>query len=328
QTAGWADESHCVDCHVQGTEFWQTGHAHALRSARAEESIALLTRFESERPVAAKDLHLILRPDELRVIDSQRETPRSIPLDWCFGSGRHASTWVGTLTDSWGGTDPVEFRWTWYAQQQEFDITPGQPSVHGDGYFGKLGVLFDQPKARRCFACHATQLPVESGHIDESGIHPGVTCQRCHGPQANHVASDGAILPESLHHLDREESISRCAQCHRRADELAEKEISPKNVDIVRFQPVGLVQSACYRQSPKLTCITCHDPHRPMEAQDSAGIWQCTQCHNPEQPSHQLCGAGHRDDCLTCHMPKVRGGPPVSFTDHWIRIRAADKATR
>ncbi len=328
QIDGWADERRCVECHPQGAEFWKTGHARTLRPATAPESHALLSRFEAAPPTSAASLRLLLAPSSVTAVDSRGESARSIPLDWCFGSGRHASTWVGTLTDSWGGTDLVEFRWTWYAHQQEFDVTPGQPSAPGERTFGGLGVLYDQPKARRCFACHSSHLPVVSGRIDEAHIHPGVTCQRCHGPQERHVVSEGSLLPELLGSLSQEESVQRCAQCHRRADELEAREISPSNADIVRFQPVGLVQSACFQRSPTLTCVTCHDPHRPLEVQDSAGLWQCTQCHDSRQPHHTVCRLGRRDDCLTCHMPKVRGGPPVSFTDHWIRVRAEPEAAR
>lgn len=285
----------------------------------------LLKRLENARPNAALTLRLEHHANEVSVVDGASPT-RSVPLDWCFGSGRHACTWIGTLTDSWGGTDLVEFRWTWYAQQQEFDITPGQPSAPDQRTFGGLGVLYDQPKARRCFACHASYLPVDSGRIDEAQLRPGVTCQRCHGPQSRHVAGEGSSSPERLGRLPQDESVRRCAQCHRHADEFDPQVVSASNVDIVRFQPVGLAQSACFQKSSTLTCVTCHDPHRPMEVQDSAGIWQCTQCHDPERPSQTLCRLGRRDDCLSCHMPKVRGGPPIWFTDHWIRVRRDSEA--
>lgn len=108
---------------------------------------------------------------------------------------------------------------------------------------------------------------------------------------------------------------------HRRADEQNPEDIRPGNVDIVRFQPVGLTQSPCFRSSPEMTCVTCHDPHRPLEAQDSLGIWQCVQCHDSAHQDQTTCSAGHRDDCLRCHMPKVRLDSPIRFTDHWIRVR-------
>jgi hypothetical protein len=98
------------------------------------------------------------------------------------------------------------------------------------------------------------------------------------------------------------------------------KDISPGNKDIVRFQPVGLSQSRCF-QSPKMTCVICHDPHVPLKDQNLGGIWQCVQCHDASQ-QQVTCGAGQRDRCVTCHMPKVRSDSPLDFTDHWIRVRS------
>lgn len=318
---GWADDARCIDCHVQAREFPQTGHANTLRRADDEQSRGLLRQFSGRRADLAESLQIEVEERGIRALDLSAGTPRSLPLDWCFGSGTHACTWVGTLPDSWGATDMIEFRWTWYADRQNFDRTPGQPAEHGTGYFGRLGLLFDPPKTRRCFGCHATRLPTAAGAIDEVRIQPGVTCQRCHGPLGRHVASEGGHPPESLRTLSQTESVARCAQCHRGAEDRDPREITPDNREIVRFQPIGLVQSDCYRRSSELTCVTCHDPHRPFQSQDSRGIWQCVKCHDPARAKSVLCAAGRRDDCLTCHMPKVRGEAPVDFTDHWIRVR-------
>jgi formate-dependent nitrite reductase cytochrome c552 subunit len=227
------------------------------------------------------------------------------------------------LTGSWGETDLVEFRWSWYHAVNGFALTPGQPVDGIGGYFDRLGVMFDHPKARACFNCHASRVPLHDGRIDETALRPGVTCQRCHGPRAEHVATGGEVVDPSWRGADRMESVNRCAQCHRRADEQESARIRPENVDIVRFQPVGLVQSACFKGS-EMTCVTCHDPHRPLEAQDSLGIWQCAQCHDASHGGQSVCRAGHVDECLDCHMPKVRLDAPVLFTDHWIRIRQVE----
>ncbi len=330
RTTGFADEQRCAACHDQAASFAQTGHARTLRRAVDPSSVALLQQLLTRRPELANGLSLEVQPETVvvtdQVTDQVSPPARRLELDWCFGSGTHASTWVGTLADSWGATDLVEFRWTWYAQQQQFDLTPGQPSAGPPGYFEHLGVLFDAPKARRCFGCHSTCLPVEHGEILETQIHPGVTCQRCHGPQATHVASEGQHAPPSLKELSQTEAIRHCAQCHRSTEDRDIQDISPDNPEIARFQPIGLTHSQCFLKSPTLRCTTCHDPHRPLSAQDSAGSWQCRQCHDPARTDHVLCAAGHKERCVACHMPKVRGAAPVAFTDHWIRVRHNNEA--
>ena len=136
-----------------------------------------------------------------------------------------------------------------------------------------------------------------------------------------------------------------CAECHRRAEDQQPQDISTENVDIVRFQPVGLSQSRCFQQA-ELSCISCHDPHRPLSMQNSLGDWQCIQCHtttssaSPAETLHHgtdqtpaaaaqvsskglfsSCAAHQTSDCVSCHMPKVTTAPGLAFTDHWIRIR-------
>lgn len=317
---GWADETTCANCHEQGRTFWETGHAQTLHPVDDAESAALLKAL-LQNP-AARDEGTTVRTEggQFLAVNQLDKFRSESALGWCFGSGKHARTWVGTLPDSRGVTDLLEFRWSWYREIEGFDITPGQPDEPGAGYYAHLGLLFDHPKARRCFSCHATSLPLDAGEIQQSHIRAGVTCQRCHGPRAEHVATDGIIGDGFWSRASQQESVEHCAECHRSAAEQDPSTIVPDNPDIARFQPVGLVQSACFQKS-SMTCVTCHDPHRPLDAQDSLGVWQCSQCHDGARNDHPRCRAGHVDDCVRCHMPKVSMDRPIRFTDHWIRIR-------
>jgi hypothetical protein len=321
-SAGWADESSCVECHDQGRTFWETGHARTLRRANDPASLALLGRLRETPAAVAEgiDVQIEAARQKVPVTSARADFVSRAGLDWCFGSGAHAQTWVATLSDSHNATDLLEFRWSWYHSTDTFALTPGQPDHIDEGYYGGLGWLFDQPLAQRCFSCHSSHLPVESGHIRQDQIKAGVTCQRCHGPRAEHVASQGRIHDPFWANVDQQESVNRCAECHRRAEEEKPENITQDNTSIVRFQPVGLTQSKCFTNSD-MTCVTCHDPHRPLATQDSLGIWQCIQCHDGADSHRPICGARRTDDCLTCHMPKVRMDRPLEFTDHWIRVR-------
>ncbi|MEZ6134845.1 MAG: multiheme c-type cytochrome [Pirellulaceae bacterium] len=328
--AGWADEASCIDCHEQAEFFSRTGHAQTLRPASDATSLEALRRVSNSPRLAAEGTRLEFDADRVFAVTGMESPGTSladavrVQLDWCFGSGLHAQTWTATLLDSSGATDQLEFRWSLY-HGELVDRTPGQPTDPTDGRLGKLGVLFDGPKSARCFACHANYVPEFQGAIDERGILPGVTCQRCHGPRQSHVASDGEFSDPHWSSKDRLESVHRCAQCHRRADELTAEEVTTENKAIVRFQPVGLVQSKCFTHS-QMTCTTCHDPHLPPDMQELHRIDQCVQCHQPDNIDHVTCGAGESSDCLRCHMPKVQMDAPVAFTDHWIRVRKDEDA--
>lgn len=325
-TDGLGDESSCIQCHSQATEFADTGHAKTLRRASSLDSKSLLSMLAEAEGAIAENTEIAERNGKLVAMTRSDDTQHELELDWCFGSGTHACTWVSTMPDSHGNTDVLEFRWTWFASTKGFALTPGQPKSKGDSCVSALGLLFDGPKARRCFSCHSTVLPVTHSQFDETKIRPGVTCQRCHGPREKHIQTDGAFHSPEWGPTDRMEAVRRCAVCHRLPEEKSPEEIVPDNPEIVRFQPMGLMQSACFLSS-EMRCTTCHDPHRPMGQQDSGGIWQCIQCHNPEVATHTLCGLSKNDNCLDCHMPKVEVGFPVRFTDHWIRVRTPASET-
>lgn len=317
----WADESRCLECHAEAESFAETGHARTLSPAASEPSMALLASL-NELPAAGQegirvelDSGIPIAVSEVAGLQHENE------LDWCFGSGTHARTWVSTLADSHGVTDTLEFRYTWFADLNDFAVTPGQPSAAGRSAVSCMGLLFGGRRGRRCFSCHSSQVPVEHGKILEDQIHAGVTCQRCHGPRGDHVASEGESHPTGWQIKDRLDAVHRCAVCHRLKSEKNPEEITPDNLGIVRFQPMGLMESPCFLNSD-MTCTTCHDPHRPMEQQDSRGIWQCVQCHDRNVENQTHCGLGRTDDCLRCHMPAIQMDFPVRFTDHWIRVRS------
>lgn len=317
---GWADENACVNCHEQAEQFDQTGHANTLVPASDADSLKLLAALAASEVGQSEQASVEITDGNIMAVCETGGVVQRAEIDWCFGSGKHARTWVGTLPDSFGALDLLEMRWTWYRSTDSFDVTPGQPKTKGHGAVATLGTQFDAPRAWRCFSCHATRLPAEHGCIETANIAPGVMCQRCHGPRKRHVEAEGAFHDPHWQTSDRMDAVNLCAECHRRPEEQKPGDIHPDNPEIARFQPVGLSQSTCFINS-EMTCTTCHDPHKPMSAQDSLGKWQCVQCHDPEDASHTLCAAGRMDDCVSCHMPAIKQESPVSFTDHWIRVR-------
>ena len=99
---------------------------------------------------------------------------------------------------------------------------------------------------------------------------------------------------------------------------------------IMASHPDRLTQSECFRQSTPetpLTCITCHDPHVPIEAlgpdhYDAV----CQSCHEGAAAQHT---GPIEEGCVSCHMP-VSGSsdiPHVRITDHFIRTPETVRTT-
>jgi hypothetical protein len=226
-------------------------------------------------------------------------------LQWAFGAGAQAITPVGVE-----GGRFFEHRISWYVAPQAPRRTMGHPAEPSANPALALGIAQDNDTIFRCFHCHATA--VAPGPKLDAMI-PGVTCERCHGPAAAHAAKG---TPLARKEFRRDDVLELCGSCHRLPMRPASQNPQDSDPVSIRFAPVGLTASACYRKSETLSCITCHDPH--ADAATSAAHYEskCTSCHNGQKG----CPTENQNQCLQCHMPKRSPEPYLTFTDHRIRV--------
>jgi Flp pilus assembly protein TadD len=104
----------------------------------------------------------------------------------------------------------------------------------------------------------------------------------------------------------------------------------------INHHPYRLRQSRCYLEGGgRLSCLTCHDPHRKVPPQERAAHYRaaCLTCHRADA----CTGAKHAPrpgvaagDCVACHMPRRRTEDVVHvvMTDHLIQRRAPPEAER
>jgi hypothetical protein len=203
--------------------------------------------------------------------------------------------------------------------------------------------------ARACFGCHATQVSARSkNRIEEADLIPNVTCERCHGPGRAHVAAarrnaleSDLELPLGPDQWTAESLLAFCGACHRHPAGPRPEQIRPDDPVLARFQPIGLMQSACYKHSSgALHCLTCHDPHARASSNRAAYDAACVRCHSaPGGTSHSaqsavasagVCPVSPDARCVECHMPRVAvdSGRHVLLSDHWIRVHRDDRSTK
>ncbi|HEY4593705.1 MAG TPA: tetratricopeptide repeat protein, partial [Thermoanaerobaculia bacterium] len=100
----------------------------------------------------------------------------------------------------------------------------------------------------------------------------------------------------------------------------------------INHQAYRLRQSLCFQASAgKLSCLTCHDPHRRVAESERAAHFRaaCQGCHPGAACRRPRTGpaSGPQEadtaDCVSCHMPKRRPRDVVHvvMTDHRIRRR-------
>lgn len=301
----------CKPCHpAEFASQSKSAHAGALTRVSAGESFAA---GKLSRPPQYR--YEILRADGgLRVHIDNGADLMDLPLEWAFGSGRQAVTFVTRVNPEWY----VEHYASWYTATKSYGPTPGQGDLRPKSMQEAAGVLYkiSDPDfgIKGCFECHSTG-PVSFDDKGDVHVHEdGVRCENCHGPGSAHAAEPAKHPLRNPAKLASAELNDFCGRCHRPP---ARKGIAidwsyPWNL---RHQPVYLSQSRCFLKSDgRLSCLTCHDAHEPAARKPVAFFNQkCNQCHDS-------CAVRSRTNCIDCHMPMVSPQSPLRFTNHWIGI--------
>ena len=126
----------------------------------------------------------------------------------------------------------------------------------------------------------------------------------------------------------------RRGACHRTWQDVVSGQVNAPGVLNVRFAPYRLENSKCWvKGDNRLTCVFCHDPHRPLVHDLASYDANCLECHVATTAEKRTtyrpgaaCPVANRN-CVSCHMLKVE--PPhlhSTFTDHWIRIAKPDSS--
>ncbi|HEV2275531.1 MAG TPA: multiheme c-type cytochrome [Acidobacteriaceae bacterium] len=275
---------------------------------------------------------------------------RSERIDVVIGSGVRGQSYL-----YWRNDQLYELPVSYWSDGRRWINSPG----YKDGTMN-----FSRPVTPRCLECHATYIkprsldPLTNRYYKETLV-TGISCERCHGPGADHIAMHekqtsapaGSIRETILNpaRFSRDRQVDLCALCHNgiRMEAIAPpfSFIPGKPLDTylelnagdtvdhpdVHGNQVGLLKrSRCYLSSPNMTCSTCHDVHAPERPAASYSS-RCLTCHQWES-----CGVsktmGHKiaDNCIDCHMPVEPTSAVISETagqvvrpkmrNHWIKV--------
>ena len=255
-----------------------------------------------------------------------REESRSL-LEWAFGAGEQAVTFVGQVDEH----RYVEHHFSFYSTTGKHGTTPGHSEGPARGAEAALGVYYEtfgpKPSVMRCFQCHSTG-PLALG--EAFSLQPrelGVRCEACHGPGRPHVdavasgdAERASAAIANPARLSTGQLLERCGACHRPPASSGQV-IDWSDPWNVRHQPVYLSRSACIQPGGQpLSCMRCHDPHAPLSAEAARDNARCLDCHQVGLPPAEACRQAAPRPCSSCHMPPVRPQDELRFTNHWIGV--------
>lgn len=94
-----------------------------------------------------------------------------------------------------------------------------------------------------CEGCHTEEADLKS-----KGVHKGVACESCHGPQEKHADDPATVQPAKL------DTTSLCPRCHQASI----------------AKPKAFPQVDAPDHSGGAACNTCHQPHSPAIAAGGA----------------------------------------------------------
>ena len=156
----YAGSRNCAQCHPgEYAAYTRSGHAQTLRTAaRTPEARRLngSTFTDPERPGVSWSY--TLHDGQFWTERREGEDVERLLIDYAFGSGHHATTFV-TLTDRTPDHPTMrEDRLTVFAHKEAADITPGQGQFPRAGAPG-LGLSGRYPtwETLKCFECHGLQ---------------------------------------------------------------------------------------------------------------------------------------------------------------------------
>jgi hypothetical protein len=202
------------------------------------------------------------------------------------------------------------------------DITSGVAPHPSDPAVFLGNELIPGDGERRCLTCHVTNLHAVEFQTGPEAADHAIGCEACHGPGGNHLLAQEGEFPDQAIIVSKNSTPRTINQVCERCHGMAHTEtISGSDDDPawLRFQTTTMYRSPCYVASgEKLSCVTCHDPHRNADTSPSYYVDRCMTCHGPGGTD---CPVNPKSGCIDCHMPSVWVQATHTFrTDHNIRI--------
>jgi hypothetical protein len=316
----------CGRCHQNIVEAQKnTSMAHAVTPATADAFTNIPRAMHFRTGTYDYLLSRTATGAEYSTTNGQQSA--SAAVSWVFGDRQFGDTFLYEQNGIY-----FESRVSYYKALNGLDLTTGRTQFRPNRIETALGRRMSPDEAPLCFGCHSTASST-NGQFHPERLIPGVNCEACHGPGAQHVAqmslehdAGTSTLIFNPARLVPTDSVDFCGACHRTSADVSLSSMT--GIFTLRFPAYRLEQSRCWGNGDaRLTCIACHDTHKPR-VQDAAFYDKvCVSCHSPvsgapKDRAHAIgiCKVSNHE-CVSCHMPKYTiPSMHTDFTDHKIAV--------
>lgn len=310
--------------------------SHAMASGKVTKLKGSFTPGNNNFPLDEKNflifIELFDKPYELLISNNQLK--HKLEFEYFLGSGKYGQNYFTRLNKRFYG-----LKAHYLPSVSDWSLYPG----------ADISVAKSRPESPtlRCLQCHTTKVEPEtalelsifrfeeweqrgSTRYKDSFI-LGVSCESCHGPGKNHVEFPNIKKHiKNPKHFSRERSLQTCSLCHSGHGNLKEnfysyqpgedlKEFIEFDHDKLKQEGihsnnlVPLSMSKCFKNS-KMTCITCHSPHKNERGDLKTFSKRCISCHTGSHKNK--LSANQRNNCIDCHMPKRSFNKPFITKNH------------
>jgi Cytochrome c3 len=312
----------CGRCHrdIVNTQT-NTSMAHAVKPATPDAFTNMPRSMHFH--TGSYDYAVSQTPTGAEYSTSNGQQSDSAALTWVFGDRQFGDTFLYQQNGIY-----FESRVSYYRALNDLDLTTGRTQFQPSRIETALGRRMSPDEPPLCFGCHSTASSTDGVfHLERMIL--GVSCEACHGPGAQHVVQMNLGYDEKTPtlilnpaRLSPVDSMDFCGACHRTAADVSLNSVA--GIFSLRFPAYRLEKSRCWGTGDtRLTCTSCHDPHKPRVQEAIYYDRVCLSCHSPAAKDGAHIGACKvsNHECVSCHMPKYTiSSMHTDFTDHKITI--------
>ncbi len=345
----------CMECHEKFYQLWSPSHHGKAMEPMTAAYIASKNLVNSDDfSLEGKEYRVVFEDSTMTMVERDGNSETKYPIVWALG-GKNVSYYLTELDNGMLQTIPLAYdhnKKIWYNNPESAVRHFPDQNMPADQALPWKDRMYTFNTS--CYSCHVSQLEtnfdVATDSYRSTWKEPGINCETCHGPSAEHVrvmkiAEKKGKVPNDIKLIvtskfTQEQHNSSCAPCHAQM-----RPITPSympgdrfwdNYDLVTledndFYPDGRDLGETYTYTSwnmnqcmlngELHCVTCHTSSGRNRYKDNPNE-ACLQCHN-NRTENLTAHTGHKADsegsvCVNCHMPQTMFGRMMQ-SDHSFR---------
>jgi len=353
--AGFAGSGSCRECHEKFYKLWSTSHhGLAMQPVTADFARTKMVPLKDGLKIGPQRYRVEIADAAARVVEQGPLGEKRYPMEQALG-GKNVYYFLTPLEKGRLQVLPVALDVT---RKEWFDTAASHIRHFAEG--SSRPVDWKDPLLTfntACYSCHVSQLStnydLETGTYRTVWAEPGINCETCHGPGAEHIrvcreAPQGSVPADlkliSAKRFTVEQHNDTCSPCHAKMIPLTagyppgerffdhfdlitleDPDFSPDGRDLGENYTFTLWRTSPCVKSGKLSCLHCHTSSgRYRFKEEGRANEACLPCHAArvaqagEHIGHPLDKPGTPGKCIFCHMPMTE----------FARMRRSDHSLR